>query len=477
MKDGGQKKIALWGHGWYGKDMEQILSLFARETLLVTAILDRQYACPGGPDGISCSGSADGSPQSMPGGGRPNSEETPLYASGADAPALFRRGVFEAVLITVFDRAARAEIASSLKNDGIPVLSLSNRGLFAPAESFPGFHVQYALTQEGYRCQSIDGAYMALLPRSKVPYVFGEDGRICSALWQEYFFLTDPLTAEFCPHPIPACRELAGEWCLPVHIYGRNYWHFTYETLDKLLLMEEAGYQGKYLLPRTGFSESLSALLGIDSGRIVWLDDLDDRSVYRFGTLHLPVLSGDDRKKAAPVLLRVRDRILSRLGQGRSEAPAADEDGNAAPSPRRLFVRRIGSRKLLLPEDFARAQGLTSVVPEEITVEEQIRLFAGADIILSPHGANSSNALYMRKGAVLIETFPEGYLNPCCLETLRLAGVGYLPVTKDGVIGNGAPTDAELGAFPLSTAHMNEDYGIPSGILCEALRRAEAILL
>ena len=96
----------------------------------------------------------------------------------------------------------------------------------------------------------------------------------------------------------------------------------------------------------------------------------------------------------------------------------------------RVFVRRIGRRKLLGAEELLRKYGFTPIVPEELSVREQMLYFHHADIVLCPHGANSTNSLYMRPGSVFIETFGKNWVYPSCIPTLFLGGVHYLPVVE-----------------------------------------------
>lgn len=79
---------------------------------------------------------------------------------------------------------------------------------------------------------------------------------------------------------------------------------------------------------------------------------------------------------------------------------------------RRLFVsraaaetRRIVNEEELLPvlERF----GFEVVHPERLTMQEQARLFAGADIVTGGHGAGFTNILFSRSGCRLVELFPE----------------------------------------------------------------------
>ena len=68
--------------------------------------------------------------------------------------------------------------------------------------------------------------------------------------------------------------------------------------------------------------------------------------------------------------------------------------------------------------------------PEELPVTEQMNDFRSADVVLCPHGANTTNSLYMRAGSPLNETFGKTWFCPCCVETAACSGVRYFPVTK-----------------------------------------------
>ena len=110
--------------------------------------------------------------------------------------------------------------------------------------------------------------------------------------------------------------------------------------------------------------------------------------------------------------------------------------------PKKIYVKRIGKRKLLDADNIVAEYGFTTVVPEDYSVREQMTLFYNADIVFCVHGANSTNCLYMRKGTVFIEAFSSYWENRCNLKALAMQGINYLPVTslenvrenKDGVI-------------------------------------------
>ena len=93
---------------------------------------------------------------------------------------------------------------------------------------------------------------------------------------------------------------------------------------------------------------------------------------------------------------------------------------------------------------------------------EQIRFFMNADIVLSPHGANSAGGIYMKKGSAFIETFPDTYYNASNFPALRIRGIRYLPVVKSPVIIDGR-----------NSGDRNVDYEIDEKLLDNAVEIAE----
>ena len=109
--------------------------------------------------------------------------------------------------------------------------------------------------------------------------------------------------------------------------------------------------------------------------------------------------------------------------------------------PKKLYVKRIGKRKLLGADKLLAEYGFTTMIPEDYSVLEQMTLFYNADIVFCVHGANSTNCLYMRKGTVFVEAFSSYWMNRCNIYALSEEGVHYLTVStletvrenKDGV--------------------------------------------
>ena len=388
-------KIALWGYGRTGRRFREKLESAGQGEFELTAIFDRNW-------------------KAMEGRG-----DVPVL-DPERMPAMYEAGVFRAVIITVAAIAARREMEAWLRARGVPCREMWMPESFASAEEL--FGAKPTVSRDGapdYERFPVRGAYLSFDSERRSFYVFSRDGRIDGDFWHSYQLEEHP---EFCTYrpdfDANPPETLAGEYCLLNRCWCENYWHFLFECLDRVVLMEEAGYRGKYIIPKASFAAPLLSLLGIGQDRCVATTLLQPDRIYAPETLweiH-PRYGAVD---TGAVLARAGERIAAAAGEGSREYPE------------RIFVRRVKGRALHLPEGLAEKYGFVTVVPEELTVEEQIRYFRHARIVLSPHGANTANCLFMRPGSVLVETFPFNYINPCCLHVCAAKGIRYLEVTEE----------------------------------------------
>ena len=70
---------------------------------------------------------------------------------------------------------------------------------------------------------------------------------------------------------------------------------------------------------------------------------------------------------------------------------------------------------------------------DKLSFAEQARHFHSADLVLSPHGAQLTNAVYARPCTVVLELMPQGFYHPKKLPLLMEAGgVGFYGYRYDG---------------------------------------------
>ncbi len=196
-----------------------------------------------------------------------------------------------------------------------------------------------------------------------------------------------------------------------------NLWHWMTESLPQLLALEEAGYDGLYIVPEGSrvVDESL-ALLGIDPGRL-----LRSGGAYRVRRLVVPPrLSGFSLAENMPLTAFLRQRLLEAAG--------------TVPGGGRWYVRRVGTRRIANEEDLLPVLddfGFTAMVPEELPLKEQLRAMTGADCSLMAHGANCSLVLMQRPGSVFVELFGNRYVSYNNMHAVRLLRLRYHALAED----------------------------------------------
>ena len=89
--------------------------------------------------------------------------------------------------------------------------------------------------------------------------------------------------------------------------------------------------------------------------------------------------------------------------------------------------------------------------------------------MISPHGANSANSLFMQPGSVMIETFPNNYIQPLCLETIIRGGVRYLEVVE-------SRTQVRFSEKKKQERDYNADYMIDEALLEQTIQNALSLV-
>jgi hypothetical protein len=100
------------------------------------------------------------------------------------------------------------------------------------------------------------------------------------------------------------------------------------------------------------------------------------------------------------------------------------------PTPPRFYIDRGGSnlRPLINERELINAligHGFVVVRPETMSVADQVRLFRGAETIVSPHGAGLTNLGFCRPGTRVIEMLPDSFCNWCFRHLSGLMQLNY----------------------------------------------------
>lgn len=181
-----------------------------------------------------------------------------------------------------------------------------------------------------------------------------------------------------------------------------NYYHFLYDAVARYGIFEEAmpgASVDAVIVPhQLGFQRQLLELAGID-GRLV-----QPRAGHAFSAERLLVPSTPNQDLTAPrwVVDWLRKRLPARSSRD---------------TPRRLYLsrgQRPNSRRYVQePELWPRLErrGFVMLDPGSLSVQEQIDVFHGAEIVVAPHGAGLTNITFCSPGAKVLEMFAPTYVH------------------------------------------------------------------
>ncbi|MCJ8140406.1 glycosyltransferase 61 family protein [Falsirhodobacter halotolerans] len=292
--------------------------------------------------------------------------------------------------------------------------------------------------------------------RLRNAYMKGEGGRARDAALVE-----DLAARSFGNHrPLPYWPGDARALNLVIETRNfHNFYHFTKETLPFLTLADRYGVTGRILI--CGSSRNVGDFVHREIA--AWFPHLADRirfvggaqdfgtALIGFNTSHFYYQCRDTVMPSlpdiapAPIPRRATLAAMSDLAVNSHEAPLADLRHRAlaqlAPRAphRRLYVRRTSGRnRPLIGEegliDLLRPAGFEVVAFEDHGTEQQARMVAEAEALVSIHGAGMTNMLFAPEGCLVVEVSNLqtllkrfGDFNPLA----QVAGVRYRHVFAD----------------------------------------------
>ena len=310
----------------------------------------------------------------------------------------------------------------------------------------------YAPPAEGAADGLFRNEFFRRLPEAGVyclrgAYLLGDEGAVLSRdhrLFGEFVHHFGTARLEDGPYfrPFAAFRARIPrreEWiALLAAPQGRNHYHWLFDVLPRLHLLEEYRAQiERYAVPRglSGAQREALARLGVREGQLLELDPGDKLYCER---LLVPSLPGSEGAVAPWAAAFLRER----LGGGTPPGPGR----------RRLFVSRSDARERRLSNEaevaaLLEARGFETITPGSLDLEAQIAAFREAGAVVACHGAALANLVFSPPCRVLEFLSPQ-YLRPDCYFTLsRLLGHEYRALV-------GEPSGPGWGDIRVDTARV-----------------------
>ena len=206
--------------------------------------------------------------------------------------------------------------------------------------------------------------------------------------------------------------EPIGHCCVLDNEFARNLWHRLTECVPKAVMLEDFGFTGTYLIPSDlPFAADALTLLGIAPERVV--EYIQEGLVADRLSFTQPLI-GVNLAQYAALVARIRAAYL-----GLYDAP---------PAMRRLYLARRDARRVVNEEPLMALldqHGFTRIYPEDFPLAQQIWMASNAEIILGPHGAAMTLALFMPPNGLVVELFSPFRINPTMIELCALLGHHY----------------------------------------------------
>jgi hypothetical protein len=195
-----------------------------------------------------------------------------------------------------------------------------------------------------------------------------------------------------------------------VNVWSGNYFHWTLDALTRLYILEL--YQRKYpqklkllIDPKAPewMKDSLLLLGYTPEDYLEW-----DATYAKANTVLLASSTLIHGMRSPSALYWLKEKILQAL---HIKAPLLKTSSSY------IYISRRNSKRRRIVNETELFRSLSKYnisvhVLEDLTFSEQVKLFAQASLIIGPHGAGFSNALYSNN-ATLVEFFEPSYVNPC----------------------------------------------------------------
>lgn len=187
-----------------------------------------------------------------------------------------------------------------------------------------------------------------------------------------------------------------GDCFLIATCWGKNYAHWLFDSLPRLSAHVSPKAYPKLLLGKTPptFQMQSLALLGWQKEDLV----TPEIELVRCRRLTVHMASEVSGVPHPECIRNIRARLIDAAGRKNSDI-----------SNKRIYISRQKNRRRVVNhseiEPVLSKYGFEEVFCEELSFEEQVRLFSGAEAVFGPHGAGTVNAMFAPRGAALIEAF------------------------------------------------------------------------
>lgn len=192
--------------------------------------------------------------------------------------------------------------------------------------------------------------------------------------------------------------KLEGDAAIAHNSYFQNYYHWLLEAMPRLFLLKDQAAQLKLILNvnSPGFVKQYAALFGFKEIIYVGDDKLVKTDKIVFSTFTSRGLAMYE-----PI---IKDMVQWLFAKN-------DIKENPNPTKNIFITRKNAKYRRLLNEDeviaYLSSKGFKIVTLENLTIKEQMQLFADSKCVIGTQGAGMANMIYSTHGKILITIIHE----------------------------------------------------------------------
>jgi len=223
----------------------------------------------------------------------------------------------------------------------------------------------------------------------------------------------------------------------PEHIKGRvgvlstegaGYFHWLVGNLPRLHLITKAGIElssiDRFIIDHGGFpfQEETLEMLGVGREQIM---EADPQFYIEADEIVVPSLAWHKHHMPKWACAFLRDTFLPHK--------------NTVTKKTRLFVSREDATERTINNhgevlEYLEKQGFEKIIPGDMSIREQARIFNAAEVIIAPHGAGLTNIVFSDPGTKVIEIFSPHYVEKCFWILASQAGCEYIDMLGENTL-------------------------------------------
>lgn len=288
----------------------------------------------------------------------------------------------------------------------------------------PGFLEPYF---DNIRCSSSSERFKLVLKQARV---LGDAGVIITHDDKIIGDVSIAYSKQPKEHPVfrrislPDLTHRTGQYGIAYSPSPWNYYHWLYEVVPQLYelkgKLESCQLDGIFVACDRDFQKQWIDFLCIPRNKV---QPLTPNLHVRVDTLVIPSVPSRNGEVAPWTF---------------NDFSMMARDVKASPPHRRIYIVRESGRRALkfinydAAMDLLAQYGFESVKLEDHSVEEQIRIFKEAEVVLAPHGAGLSGICFCSKDAKIIEILAPKFLNVCYWRVAALKGLNYYYLLANG---------------------------------------------